>query len=154
VNKFIEDCRREWRRLHVPKAVADDMAAELETDLFGQSWAAEQGVKRSSWRKGVVVAVLAVLVCLALVGATLAIFAPSRSATKPVTLVFPPPDGTAKSQIWVRADPTDVQVVSRSELSDDNTRTVGVILLVAGLGGVVAVTAVSLSMGRRQALRF
>jgi hypothetical protein len=33
VNQFIEDCRREWRRLRVPKSTADDMAAELEADL-------------------------------------------------------------------------------------------------------------------------
>jgi hypothetical protein len=173
VNQFIEECRREWRRLRVPKSVADDMAAELETDLteaagegvtpeellggdarsFAQSWAAERRVTRSSRRKRIVLALLALLVCLAVVGATLAIVAePSPATTKPVTLVFPPPPGTG--QVWVKADPSVVQVVSREELSRDSTRTVGFILLAAGLGGAVAVSAASLTARRRHAFRF
>jgi hypothetical protein len=174
VNQFIDECRREWRRLRVPKSVADDMAAELQADLadaakegvppedvvgsdarsFAQSWATERGIKSSSWRKRLVVGVLAVLVCLAVVGATLAISSsPSRATEKPVTLVFPPPRATA-GPVWVRAKAADVQVVSREELSRDSTRTVGFILLAAGLGGAVAVSAISLSTGRRHALRF
>ena len=30
---FIEECRYEWKRLGVPDAMADEMAAELEADL-------------------------------------------------------------------------------------------------------------------------
>jgi len=67
VNEFVEECRREWRRLRVPDAVANEMAADLEADLreaeaegasaeevlgsgafdprsFAASWAAERGV--------------------------------------------------------------------------------------------------------------
>jgi hypothetical protein len=67
VREFIEECRREWRRLRVPDPVADDMAADLAADLeeaeadgasaeevlgtgasdprsFAASWAAERGV--------------------------------------------------------------------------------------------------------------
>jgi hypothetical protein len=176
VNQFIEECRREWRRLRVPKSVADDMAAELETDLteaategvnpeelvgsdarsFARSWAAERGSPRLNQKKRLVVAVVVVLVCVAVVGATLAIrAAPSRATAKPVTLAtlaLPPPSGTGP--VRVIASPAGVPVVLREELSRDSTRTVGFILLAAGLGGAVAVTGVSLSTGRRQALRF
>jgi hypothetical protein len=66
-NTFVEDCRREWKRLGVPEQVAEEMATELRTDLaeaaadgvapeellgksafdargFAASWAAERGV--------------------------------------------------------------------------------------------------------------
>jgi hypothetical protein len=67
VNPFVEECRREWKRLGVPDAVANEMAADLEVDLaeaeadgtsaeevlgtgafdapaFAAAWAAERGV--------------------------------------------------------------------------------------------------------------
>jgi hypothetical protein len=67
VNEFVEECRREWKRLHVPDPIANEMAADLEADLaeaeaegasaeevlgsgafdprsFAASWAAERGV--------------------------------------------------------------------------------------------------------------
>jgi len=67
VNSFLKKCRREWKRLHVPEAIANEMAADLEADLkeaeadgasleevlgtavfdppaFAASWAAERGV--------------------------------------------------------------------------------------------------------------
>jgi len=33
VNEFVEECRREWRRLRVPDPVANEMAADLTADL-------------------------------------------------------------------------------------------------------------------------
>jgi hypothetical protein len=33
VNEFVEECRREWRRLGVPDPVANEMAADLTADL-------------------------------------------------------------------------------------------------------------------------
>ena len=67
VNDFVEECRREWRRLRVPDRVANEMAADLKADLdeaeaegasaeavlgseafdprsFAASWAAARGV--------------------------------------------------------------------------------------------------------------
>ena len=67
MNEFVDECRREWRRLRVPDPVANEMAADLEADLheaeaegataedvlgaaafdprpFAASWAAERGV--------------------------------------------------------------------------------------------------------------
>jgi hypothetical protein len=69
VNEFVEECRREWKRLGVPDPVADEMAADLAADLreaeaegvspeevlgsgvfdarsFAGAWAAERGVAR------------------------------------------------------------------------------------------------------------
>jgi len=67
VTQFVDECRREWKRLNVPDAVANEMAGELEADLrdaeadglspeevlgdgvfdprsFAATWAAERGV--------------------------------------------------------------------------------------------------------------
>lgn len=67
MNPFVEECRREWRRLRVPDAVAEEMAVDLAADLregeaegisaeevlgsgafdprsFAASWAAARGV--------------------------------------------------------------------------------------------------------------
>ena len=67
MSRFVEECRREWRRLGVPEAVANEMAADLTADLeeaeaegagpedvlgtavfdartFAASWAEERGV--------------------------------------------------------------------------------------------------------------
>lgn len=66
MNEFVEQCRREWKRLGVPDQVAEEMAAELRADLveaegdgvtvqellgtsasdpraFAAAWAAERG---------------------------------------------------------------------------------------------------------------
>jgi hypothetical protein len=66
MNDFVEECRREWRRLRVPDPVANEMAADLQADLdeaqadgasaeavlgtaafdarsFAAAWAAERG---------------------------------------------------------------------------------------------------------------
>jgi hypothetical protein len=72
VNEFVEECRREWKRLGVPDPVANEMALELEADLdeaeaegvsseevlgsgafdprsFAAAWATERGlVQRTS----------------------------------------------------------------------------------------------------------
>src|SRR6266516_556314 len=67
VSEFVEECRREWKRLRVPDLIANEMAADLAADLreaeaegasaeevlgsgafdprsFAASWAAERGV--------------------------------------------------------------------------------------------------------------
>jgi len=67
VNEFVKECRSEWKRLGVPDAVANEMAADLAVDLeeaeadgtsaeevlgsgafdprsFATAWAAERGV--------------------------------------------------------------------------------------------------------------
>jgi hypothetical protein len=65
VNDFVEQCRKEWKRLGVPDPLAEEMAADLTADLgeaeaegaeellgssasdprsFAASWAAERGI--------------------------------------------------------------------------------------------------------------
>ena len=67
MSQFVDECRREWKRLGVPDAIANEMAADLAADLadadaegvpaedvlgngvfdaraFAASWAGERGV--------------------------------------------------------------------------------------------------------------
>lgn len=103
MNPFIEECRKEWRRLRVPDAVANEMATDLASDLaeaeaeglapeevlgngafdprsFAASWAAERGVIPSSpvrvnpLRKPVNLVVIAAASLIAAIGATLVLF--------------------------------------------------------------------------------
>ena len=117
MNDFVEQCRREWKRLCVPDAVADEMAADLDADLreaeaegvsaeevlggamdprsFAASWAAERGVvppprSTAKLRRGpIVLAVLAAFTLLAAVGAALVIFA-SPAVSEPTAVRLPP----------------------------------------------------------------
>jgi hypothetical protein len=119
LNRFIEECRREWKRLCVPDRVADEMAAELAADLaeaeadgaapdellgsgasdprsFAAAWAAERGVVPPQSlparvrRRMSVPAAIAVLTIVAAVGAALVIFA-SPDAAAPVAATPLPP---------------------------------------------------------------
>jgi hypothetical protein len=72
VSDFVEECRREWKRLRVPTSSADEMAADLSADLreaerdgavpedvlgtgamdpraFAAAWAEERGLVRQPW---------------------------------------------------------------------------------------------------------
>jgi hypothetical protein len=91
VNDFVEQCRREWKRLGVRGAVADEMAAELTAGLeegaspeevlgsdaadptsFAAAWARERGVARRRRNPRVIVPVVAATLALAtLAGAVL-----------------------------------------------------------------------------------
>lgn len=103
MNEFVEECRREWKRLGVPDPVANEMAADLEADLaeaaadgatpedvlgtgafdpksFAANWAAERGLVRAAPapRRRIPV-VLAAFVALALVGLLLVLATPGRT---------------------------------------------------------------------------
>ena len=111
MNDFVEQCRREWKRLRVPDQVADEMAADLAADLkeavaegasvddvlgsgasdsrsFAASWAAERGVippprvTARLPRSALVLAAIAALTLVTAIGAALVIFAsPDASAS-------------------------------------------------------------------------
>jgi len=111
VNQFVEQCRREWKRLRVPDPVADEMAAELTADLdeaaaegaspeevlgsaasdprsFAAAWAAERGVvPPQAWTtrlrgRSLLPVAIAALTIVAAVGASLVVFAlPNASTT-------------------------------------------------------------------------
>jgi len=110
VNEFVDECRREWRRLGVPDPVANEMAADLTADLeeaeaeggspedvlgnsafdprrFAASWAAARGVtsapapeRPSLWRPPIAIA-LGVLLALLTLGAGLALVSGRSSSS-------------------------------------------------------------------------
>ena len=106
MNDFVEQCRREWKRLRVPDAVADEMAAELEADLedaqaegaspaevlgqgasdpksFASAWASERGVGRSRGlgrRGALLLAALGAFATVAIAGAVLVTVAGSTAS--------------------------------------------------------------------------
>jgi len=76
MSDFVKQCRREWRRLGVPDPLAEEMAADLATDLreaeaegvsaeevlgssafdpraFAASWAAERGIVPAPHSRGI-----------------------------------------------------------------------------------------------------
>jgi hypothetical protein len=98
VSDFVEECRREWKRLRVPAGPAEEMADDLAADLheaeaegafpeevlgngaadpraFAEAWARERGLVRPHWtdrlrtRQALLVGVA--LVALLVVGAVL-----------------------------------------------------------------------------------
>jgi hypothetical protein len=101
VSQFVEECRREWKRLRVPSTIADEMANDLTADLaeaeadgataedvlgtgasdpraFAAAWASERGIARMPWsdrlrrRWLLFLAVPALAVMVLAVGAVLA----------------------------------------------------------------------------------
>jgi len=101
MSDFVEQCRREWRRLGVPDPLAEEMAADLTADLaeaetegvsaeellgrsafdpcsFARSWADERGVipeppSRGTRRIPLVLVAFTALAAIALVFASLAL---------------------------------------------------------------------------------
>jgi hypothetical protein len=151
VNDFVEQCRREWRHLRVPDAVANEMAADLEADLaeaeadgaspeevlgnsvfdprsFAASWAAERGVippaslPGTQAKRPLILAAIAALAVLAVTGAALAIFARSGSVA-----MVPSPRP--------RLSPPPGNGPLHAHLSVD-VRRIGATLLLVGLVGI------------------
>jgi hypothetical protein len=121
VNEFVEECRREWKRLGVPDPVANEMAADLEVDLkeaedegasaeevlgtgafdprsFASAWAAERGViersapsEYSLARRSRLPVAIAAFALIAIIGAVLMIEA---SSSGQVRLALPSPGAT------------------------------------------------------------
>jgi hypothetical protein len=153
VSKFIKECRREWKRLGVPDAVANEMTADLKADLeeaeaegasredvlgsavfdprsFAASWAAERGVaeppatRERLPRRSLAIAAIAALL-VAVIGVGLAMLA-SRSglAVQPAALL-PRPQAGAAPALAVHGHAPGIHVVGR-------------ILLVVGILGLLS----------------
>ena len=135
MNDFVEQCRREWKRLGVPDAVADEMAADLAADLeeaeaegasaeevlgtgasdprsFAAAWAAERAViPPPRWTdrapgRVLLLAAIAALTVVTAIGAALVVFAsPDASTPEAAFRVIRPP---ANTPIRVRVDPPSV----------------------------------------------
>ena len=188
MSEFVEACRREWRRLRVPDAVANEMAADLEADLkeaeaegatpedvlgssafdprsFAAAWAAERGVigpvavrvERAPVRSRVIAA-LAVSALVAVAGIVLALAAAPDGSTRmalarPAGVKVIGPFGLPGAKVIrprakgilglprlrfgvASVAPAPPYVVNVSSGGDD-LRTIGVILLIVGVGGLV-----------------
>jgi hypothetical protein len=109
MSDFVEQCRREWTRLGVSDPLADEMAADLETDLaeaeaegvsaeellgssahdpraFAASWAAERGIipvppTRRTRRRPLVLVAFTAIAAIALFGASLALLTGNPKAS-------------------------------------------------------------------------
>jgi hypothetical protein len=118
VSAFVQECRREWKRLGVPDLLADEMATDLEADLvdaqadgvsaaeilgesdprrFAAAWASERGLvaepppRKSRKRFWILLAVgLAVLVLVLSVAGGALLATTSVSIAQPVVHVSSP----------------------------------------------------------------
>jgi hypothetical protein len=116
MSAFVEECRREWKRLGVPDLLADEMASDLEADLeeaqtegvaaaeilgesdprrFAATWASERGLvgepapqPRRTRRWIWIVVGLVVVFLLAVVLAVVGLFAATSVSVQ--TSVSPP----------------------------------------------------------------
>jgi hypothetical protein len=152
VSKFIEECRREWKRLRVPDPVANEMAADLAADLqeaeaegasaeevlgssafdprsFAASWAAERGVIRPApsrdrlpRRPPRLAAIAAVIITV--IGAVLVI-APRPGSPRSMSIVLPRHEPAPSVPHAVHATASVIDVYA-----------IGWILLIAGIVGI------------------
>jgi hypothetical protein len=125
VNDFVEQCRREWKRLGVRSAVADEMAAELTADLeegaspedvlgsdaadpgsFAAAWARERGVipRRRRNPRVIVPVVVATLALATLAGAVLMLTssAPGKASLGVLPGPVDAPDGFRVAPVNVK----------------------------------------------------
>jgi hypothetical protein len=117
MSEFVEECRREWKRLGVPAPVANEMAADLAADLreadaegvspeevlgsgafdpqsFAASWAAERGVidhprSHSRVRRPLLLGALALVVAVG-IGVAAAELASESGSNAPATVTTAP----------------------------------------------------------------
>jgi hypothetical protein len=115
MSQFVEDCRREWKRLRVPGTIADEMANDLAADLeeaeadgasaedvlgsgaadaraFATAWATERGLVRPRGRgrvrlRWLLAAALGFVVVLAAIVAAGVILASSGRSSGPRSMV-------------------------------------------------------------------
>lgn len=110
MSEFVEECRREWRRIGVPAPVANEMAADLTADLeeaeaeggspedvlgnnafdprrFAAAWAVARGVtgppirdRSPRWRPPVAIALTVFLGALSIVAGLVLLSGQSRSS--------------------------------------------------------------------------
>jgi hypothetical protein len=165
VNDFVEQCRREWKRLRVPDPVAAEMAADLAADLkeaaaegasaeevlgsaaadprsFAASWAAERAViPPPRWTAGLrrgslVLAAIAALTVITAIGAALVIFASPRAASAPMATIRVAPPRTPLGVAWV--EQSGRVVVAPVDGPRVEINKAGSILLIVGIAGVMS----------------
>ena len=199
MSEFVNECRREWKRLGVRDADAEEMAAELGADLqegtaedvlgddaadapsFARSWAAARGVipRTRRGRRWAVAAALAAFAAAAIAGAVLMIASRSSETTRlamhpqlepvvvgpqrvwvgpPDRVLTPPAHAVEEARAAAALEearaarsgativrleaPPPLYTVEPSE--DDTSETVGFVLLLVGLGGLVPLSLLAL----------
>jgi hypothetical protein len=174
MNEFVEQCRREWKRLGVRDDEADEMALEVAADLaeaeadgvpaedvvgadpkaLAADWAHARGVirrRKIPWTAVAVVALALIAIAGGILVTTSESSSPSSSRFVRVDpeqtrrVVFVAPTNRA---VLVAAPAPPVWIEANS--SEDATRTLGWILLFACLGGIVLVSVASLWRRVRQ----
>ncbi|HEX3873838.1 MAG TPA: hypothetical protein VHW26_06810 [Solirubrobacteraceae bacterium] len=160
MSQFVDECRREWRRLRVPDAVANEMAADLEADLadaeadgasaeqvlgsgafdpraFAASWAAERGVAqpppvRRGRLPGRSRIVVAVVAAALIATLTVGLAASSRGSAATRVAVPSPGGGLAGPPGPARAFALDVNGPDGVYLP-----AAGLIVLLVGIAGLI-----------------
>ena len=153
MSEFVEECRREWKRLRVPDLIANEMAADLAADLreaeaegasaeevlgsgafdprsFAASWAVERGVVPPPLtdqppRRSLIHPAIAALTVIAAIGAALAFF-PSRQDSV-----------SAAPQFVPRLKPMPPAFAVPGNGSGVAVHAVGLILLIVGVVGII-----------------
>ena len=119
MSDFVEQCRREWKRLGVPEPLAEEMAADLASDLreaeaegvsaeellgssafdphsFAASWAAERGIipeppsRGNARRRPLVLVAFTALAGIALIVASLLLLTGQPKVTVVASRTTPP----------------------------------------------------------------
>jgi hypothetical protein len=165
MNEFVEECRREWKRLGVADDVAEEMAAEVEADLaeadaeqvpvedvvgtnardFADEWATARGVISPRRRIPWAAVAVAALALVALAGGVL-VLTDSTSSSSKVALV--PFESSAVKRLVVVA-PSEYPMriaappppsATTATNSDGDSRTIGSILLFGALAAIMLLT--------------
>jgi len=175
VNEFVEECRREWRRLRVPEPIANEMAADLAADLeeaaaegaspedvlgsaafdaraFAASWAAARGLgeparsgTRTSGRRATLAAI-AVLLAVAVSGALLTAFGSSSDSVIAPVLQTLPQAAAPPTGDW---KPVPGARFEAYYVPGKDGVAVGAVLLLVGLGGAAVIAVSWLWLSRR-----
>jgi hypothetical protein len=146
MSTFVEECRREWKRLGVPDLMADEMATDLEADLaearadgvsaaemlgerdprrFAASWARERGLVAEQQppkkrRKGLWIGLavgLVLLLIVALPALALITLGSSRESSSQPVQVVPVRQVSVPNVIGMRACRA-VRTVARAGVED------------------------------------
>ena len=141
MNDFVDQCRREWKRLGVHDSIADEMAAELAADLteakadgvsarallgnaatdprsFAASWADERAViplSSSTARlpgRSLILAAIAALTIITAVGAGLVLLASPQASA---------PQAASDVLLAAPPEPTSIRVVAPPPISPDGS---------------------------------
>jgi hypothetical protein len=167
MSSFVDECRKEWSRLGVPEAEANEMAADLEADLaeanaegvspegvlgngffdprsFAASWAASRGFVRPT-RPGrgtiqlrTIVLALGAVVAAAFVALGLAFLFGTPVVNRSVSAAAPPFASHLRRPSSLFVTPGGHPVVF-GPVVPPSLHPAGLVLLLVGLAGLVAV---------------